>query len=277
MAIVELITVKDLSLQNEGYFAFKHVAFSLTQNETISIVGDSGSGKSQLLETLAKLKNADSGKVVYTPGVRIGYLPQFDPQIVNKTVRNYLEEVRRLTGKLAVSSAQLKGLVAYMGMSPYLDRPVIQLSYGLKQRIGFLSAVAGHPNVLLLDEPFSFQNSKYTGNMLDIIHDLKNNGSGIIVASSYQDGSISNYFDSNYIMKNKSLEQVKDKAKEIKCMLIFTVKSDSMALTTDISKYLAANVSNLVELKIPLGMKDAIIKEMIDLNYQFEGARNLED
>ncbi len=274
---MELITVKDLSLQNEGYFAFKHVAFSLTQNETISIVGDSGSGKSQLLETLAKLKNADSGKVVYTPGVRIGYLPQFDPQIVNKTVRNYLEEVRRLTGKLAVSSAQLKGLVAYMGMSPYLDRPVIQLSYGLKQRIGFLSAVAGHPNVLLLDEPFSFQNSKYTGNMLDIIHDLKNNGSGIIVASSYQDGSISNYFDSNYIMKNKSLEQVKDKAKEIKCMLIFTVKSDSMALTTDISKYLAANVSNLVELKIPLGMKDAIIKEMIDLNYQFEGARNLED
>ena len=274
---MELITVKDLSLQNEGYFAFKHVAFSLTQNETISIVGDSGSGKSQLLETLAKLKNADSGKVVYTPGVRIGYLPQFDPQIVNKTVRNYLEEVRRLTGKLAVSPEQLKGLVAYMGMSPYLDRPVRQLSYGLKQRIGFLSAVAGHPNVLLLDEPFSFQNSKYTGNMLDIIHDLKNNGSGIIVASSYQDGSISNYFDSNYIMKNKSLEQVKDKAKEIKCMLIFTVKSDSMALTTDISKYLAANVSSLVELKIPLGMKDAIIKEMIDLNYQFEGARNLED
>ncbi|APX71877.1 ATP-binding cassette domain-containing protein [Companilactobacillus allii] len=276
MAIVELITVKDLSLQNEGYFAFKHVTFSLTQNEILSIVGDSGSGKSQLLETLAKMKTADSGKIEYTPGVRIGYLPQFDPQIITKSVRNYLEEIRRFTGKLAVSQKQLKELIAYMGMSPYLDRQIRQLSYGLKQRLDFLAAVAGHPNVLLLDEPFSFQNSKYTSNMLDIIGDLKQNGSGIIIASTYQDSSITNYFDKFYIMKNKSLEEVKNKAEEIKCMLIFTVKSDSMALTTDISKYLASNISSLVELRIPLGMKDSVIKEMIDLNYQFEGARILE-
>lgn len=273
---MELITVKDLSLQNEGYFAFKHVTFSLAQNQVISVVGDSGSGKSQLLETLAKLKTYDSGKIDYTPGVRIGYLPQFDPQVINKSVRNYLEEVRRFSGKLAVSQKQLKELIAYMGMSPYLDRKVKDLSYGLKQRASFLAAVSGHPNVLLLDEPFSFQNSKYTGNMLDIIGDLKDNGSGIIVVSAYQDSSITNYFDKNYIMKNKSLEEVKDKAKEIKCMLIFTVKSDSMALTSDISKYLASNINSLVELKIPLGMKDSIIKEMIGLNYQFEGARILE-
>lgn len=273
---MELITVKDLSLQNEGYFAFKHVTFSLTQNEIISIVGDSGSGKTQLLLTLSKLKTADSGKIEFTPGVRIGYLPQFDPQVINKSVRTYLEEIRQLSGKLAVSREQLKGLVAFMGMSPYLDRQVRQLSWGLKQRINFLAAVSGHPNVLLLDEPFSFQNSKYTSNMLEIIKDLSDNGSGVIMASSMQDGSMTNYFDTNYIMKDKALELVKDKDKEIKCMLIFTVKSNSMALTTDISRYLAANVSNLVELKIPLGMKDAIIKEMIDLNYQFEGARILE-
>lgn len=273
---MELITVKDLSLQNEGYFAFKHVTFSLTQNQIISIVGDSGSGKTQLLSTLAKLKTADSGKVEFTPGVRIGYLPQFDPQVINKSVRIYLEEIRQLSGTLAVSKEQLKGLIAFMGMSPYLDRQVRQLSYGLKQRVNFLAAVSGHPNVLLLDEPFSFQNSKYTSNMLEIIKDLADNGSGVVIASSTQDSSITNYFDANYIMKNKSMEQVKDKDKEILCMLIFTVKSDSMALTTEISQYLSANVSSLVELKIPLGMKDAIIKEMIDLNYQFEGARILE-
>ncbi|WP_125567845.1 ATP-binding cassette domain-containing protein [Companilactobacillus insicii] len=276
MAIVELITVKDLSLQNEGYFAFKHVAFSLAQNEIISIVGDSGSGKTQLLLALSKLKTADSGKIEYTAGVRIGYLPQFDPQIINKSVRVYLEEIRSLSGKLAVSKEQLKGLIAFMGMSPYLDRQVRQLSWGLKQRVNFLAAVSGHPNVLLLDEPFSFQNSSYTSNMLDIIKDLADNGSGVIIASSAQDGSMTNYFDTNYIMKDKTLELVKDKDKEINCMLIFTVKSNSMALTTEISKYLAANVSSLVELKIPLGMKDSIIKEMIDLNYQFEGARILE-
>ena len=50
---MKLISVNDLSLQNEGYFAFKHVAFSLSQNEIIGINGDNGSGKTQFLEALA--------------------------------------------------------------------------------------------------------------------------------------------------------------------------------------------------------------------------------
>jgi ATPase components of ABC transporters with duplicated ATPase domains len=68
---MELISVNDLSLQREGYFAFKHVAFSLSQNEIIGISGENGSGKTQLLETIANYEQADSGRIKYTPGVRI--------------------------------------------------------------------------------------------------------------------------------------------------------------------------------------------------------------
>ncbi|MDG5112229.1 ATP-binding cassette domain-containing protein [Companilactobacillus pabuli] len=54
---MKLISVNDLSLQIEGYFAFKHVAFSLSQNEVIGINGDNGSGKTQLLEAIVNIKH----------------------------------------------------------------------------------------------------------------------------------------------------------------------------------------------------------------------------
>ncbi|KRK64839.1 gliding motility protein GldA [Companilactobacillus tucceti DSM 20183] len=274
---MELLAAKDLSLQNEGYFAFKHVTFSLYQNEIAYILGDNGSGKTQFLDTLASLKSPDSGKLEIAPKARFGYLPQINPEVITKTVKKYLSDVRSLSGNLAVRDSQLKELITYMGMSPYLDRPVRQLSLGLKQRVGFLAAVVGHPNILLLDEPFSFQNSEMITNMLDIIKDLRDNHSGIVIASTVQDDSVVNYFDTNYLMKDNSLIKVTDQNQAVHYMLIFTVKSNTMALPSDISHYLSTNVDNLIELKVPMKIKDSIIKEMLELNYNFEGARVLEN
>ncbi|MFC6322563.1 ABC transporter ATP-binding protein [Companilactobacillus baiquanensis] len=274
---MKLLTAKDLSLQNEGYFAFKHVAFSLYQDEIAYILGDNGSGKTQFLDTLVGLKSPDSGKIEITPKARFGYLPQINPEIITKTVKKYLHDVQALSGKLAVSDTQLKELVTYMGMTPYLDRSVQQLSLGLKQRVGFLAAVVGHPNILLLDEPFSFQNSEMITNMLDIIKDLRDNHSGIVIASTVQDDSIVSYFDSNYLLKDNSLIKVTSQNESTHYMLIFTIKSNTIALPSNLSQYLKVNVENLIELKVPRKLKDSIIKEMLELNYNFEGARVLEN
>ncbi|WP_125712445.1 ATP-binding cassette domain-containing protein [Companilactobacillus kedongensis] len=274
---MELLTAKDLSLQNEGYFAFKHVTFSLYQNEIAYILGDNGSGKTQFLDTLASLKSPDSGKLEIAPKARFGYLPQIDSEIITKSVKKYLRDVQRLSGDLAVRDSQLKELITYMGMTPYLDRSVRQLSLGLKQRVGFLAAVVGHPNILLLDEPFSFQNSEIITNMLDIIKDLRDNNSGIVIASTVQDDSVVNYFDSNYLLKDNKLTKVTDRNMSVHYMLIFTVTSKTMALPSDISRYLSVNIDNLIELKVPMKIKDSIIKEMLELNYNFEGARVLEN
>lgn len=274
---MELLSVKDLSFQREGYFAFKHVAFSLYQKESIFILGDNGSGKTQLLETLVSLNSPDIGQVEITPKARIGYLSQIDPQVISLSVRKYLERNRALSGDLAVQDSQLKDLTAYMGMSPYLDRPVKQLSLGLRQRVGFLAAVVIRPNILILDEPFSFQNGRHISNMLDIIQDLKNHDAGVILASATQDNSALKLFDKTYLLKNKNLSKLNSNKNGDSCILIFNIKNDSMAITKDLKNYLLTNVNNVIELKVPTIIKDSVIKEMISLNYNFEGARIIEN
>jgi len=275
---MKLLTVNDLSLQNEGYFAFKHVAFSLSQNELIGINGDNGSGKTQLLEAIADHRRPDSGKIEYTPGVRIGYLPQIDPQIADQKVSKYLEDVRRLSGDLAVRQEQLQGMITFLGMSPYLDRNIQQLSLGLKQKVDFLAAVAGHPNVLLLDEPFSFQSYKSTLNMMSLIKDLKDNGSGILMAGTQLSNEVKENFDTEYLLKDNALTKVvKERKIATHCLLIFSVNPNSMAITKELNQYISANVNNLIEMKVPATLKDSLTKKMVALNYKFEEVQNIED
>jgi len=275
---MKLISVNDLSLQNEGYFAFKHVAFSLSQNEIIGINGDNGSGKTQLLDAIAEYRTPDSGKIEYTPGVRIGYLPQNDPQVIDQTVAKYLESTRCLSKKLAVRKEQLQAMVTFLGMSPYLNQQVQQLSIGLRRRVDFLAAVSGHPNVLLLDEPFAFQSSKTIANMLNLIQDLKDNGSGIIVAGTNFDKTIKHNFDSNYLLKDNNLTDIQSTTSmDSKTLLVFSVHSNSIAITNDIEKYIISNRNNFIEMEIPLELKTSMLEKMTQLNYHFEEAKNLEN
>lgn len=274
---MKLISVNDLSLQNEGYFAFKHVAFSISQNEIISISGDNGSGKTQLLEILTDNRMADGGTIEYTPGVRIGYLPQNDPQIIEATVGKYLENIRLLSKKLAVRKDQLKEMITFMGLSPYLDRSVQQLSWGIRRRVGFLAAVAGHPNVLLLDEPFAFQSSSIIKNMLTLIQDLKENGSGIILAGTEFDERINQCIDKSFLLKdnNLSLASSIEEEPNQEVALIFRVNPNSIAITPDLEKYIVSNINNLIEMKTPVALRNTIVKRMVQLNYQFEGDKEI--
>ncbi|APU72198.1 ATP-binding cassette domain-containing protein [Companilactobacillus crustorum] len=275
---MKLISVNDLSLQNEGYFAFKHVAFSISQNEIISISGDNGSGKTQLLEILTDNRMADGGTIEYTPGVRIGYLPQNDPQIIEATVGKYLENIRLLSKKLAVRKDQLKEMITFMGLSPYLDRSVQQLSWGIRRRVGFLAAVAGHPNVLLLDEPFAFQSSSIIKNMLTLIQDLKENGSGIILAGTEFDERINQCIDKSFLLKdnNLSLASSIEEEPNQEVALIFRVNPNSIAITPYLEKYIVSNINNLIEMKTPVALRNTIVKRMVQLNYQFEGDKEIE-
>ncbi|MDT6953045.1 ATP-binding cassette domain-containing protein [Companilactobacillus alimentarius] len=273
--IMKLLSVNDLSLQNEGYFAFKHVAFSLSQNEIVGINGDNGSGKTQLLEAIADNKSVDSGKIQYTPGVRIGYLPRNDPQVIEQTVRKYLEEVRRLSKKLAVRSDQLESMVTYLKLAPYLDRSISQLSLGLQRRVGFIAAVAGHPNVLLLDEPFIFQPNEIVQGMASMLQDLKDNGSGIIISQTEFSSEMQLLLDQGYQLKNGALiKSVLPKKTDY--LLVFHINPNSIAITHEITPYIVKNANNLLEMRVPVNLKDIMVGKMIALNYQFEEAEEIE-
>lgn len=141
---------------------------SLTLAERrIGLVGDNGSGKSTLLRLINGLILPDAGTVAVggldTRADRrrlpatVGFVFQnVDHQIIFPTVR---EEVA--FGPIAQGMAKAEAnaaadrLLARHGCAGWGDRAVAELSEGQKQLVCILSALAGTPRILLLDEPFS--------------------------------------------------------------------------------------------------------------------------
>ncbi|HEY7247999.1 MAG TPA: nitrate/sulfonate/bicarbonate ABC transporter ATP-binding protein [Xanthobacteraceae bacterium] len=134
----------------------------LAEGEIVGLLGRSGSGKSTLLRLIAGLARPSAGDVCYlgkpvvapAPGIAMVFqsFALFPWMTVLGNVQLGLEalglpetEIRRR----ALSAIDLIGLDGYESAYPR------ELSGGMRQRVGFARALVVHPNILLMDEPFS--------------------------------------------------------------------------------------------------------------------------
>ena len=138
---------------------FDNLSLNLKRGEVVAIVGQSGCGKTTLLNILAGLTPADSGQLTFkgdplnSPG-RVGYVQQQDHLL---PWRNVLENARiGLELRMATEAANqlVKQHAPIFGLEHALTRRVNELSGGMRQRVAFLRTYLVSRDVLLLDEPF---------------------------------------------------------------------------------------------------------------------------
>jgi ABC-2 type transport system ATP-binding protein len=101
----------------------------------------------------------------------IGYLPESAPLYHNMLVYDYLEYVAKIKGiddkeKRYDRFLQLSDLC---GLSSIMDKPIANLSKGLKQRVGLAHAMMTDPEILILDEPTSGLDPNQIAEIRDII------------------------------------------------------------------------------------------------------------
>jgi NitT/TauT family transport system ATP-binding protein len=138
------------------------VELALRQGQIVGLLGRTGSGKSTLLRLIAGLARPTGGSVTYlgepvlapAPGIAMVFqsFALFPWLTVLENVQLGLEalglpepEIR----KRAIAAIDLIGLDGYESAFPR------ELSGGMRQRVGFARALVVHPNILLMDEPFS--------------------------------------------------------------------------------------------------------------------------
>ncbi len=169
---MNLLTVKNLSVQIEQKTIIEDLSFELTPRERLSVLGPNGAGKTVLLKALLKLVPY-AGEIIWDAKVRIGYVPQkIDADVHLPLTFNDLFAAKCQT--LRMSSKEIDQVSASVGLTrDIMETPVGHVSGGQFQRglIGF--ALLGGPNVLLLDEPTASIDEPGEEHIYELIHRLQ--------------------------------------------------------------------------------------------------------
>lgn len=137
------------------------IDFQVKPGEFLSIVGPSGCGKSTLLSLLCGLIQPESGKILLngqnvTGKCSIGYMLQHDHLFEWRTVKKNILlglEIQKKINKETLKEAD--ELLKTYGLYDFKDARPSQLSGGMRQRAALIRTLLLHPDLLLLDEPFS--------------------------------------------------------------------------------------------------------------------------
>ncbi|ADY56789.1 Sulfate-transporting ATPase [Syntrophobotulus glycolicus DSM 8271] len=186
-----LFEVSNLNVQAGG-FKLQDITFSLESKDYLVILGPTGCGKTIMLETLAGLRKAKSGKVflqgeeisAWPPEMRgFGFAYQDSLLYPFLTVKEnilFAAKARR-KHKEHGTLKRVSMLAEAMGITHLLDCFPLTLSGGEKQRVSLARAILVCPPVLLLDEPLSALDPQKRDALRSLLQDIhKNEGMGII-------------------------------------------------------------------------------------------------
>ncbi len=205
------LELKDLSIYYGKFLAVEKVNMMIEPNAVTAFIGPSGCGKSTVLRSLDRMLEVTPG--AYTQGEVLLdghnlYAKNVDPVRVRRQVGmvfqqpnpfptmtiadNVLAGVKLNSKRLPRSEQQdlveqsLRGANLWEEVKDRLDRPGGGLSGGQQQRLCIARAIAVKPDVLLMDEPCSALDPISTLAIEDLIQELKQNYTVVIVTHNMQ-------------------------------------------------------------------------------------------
>lgn len=159
-----MIRVQNLTKTFGSLRAVDGISFSIEEGEIVGFLGPNGAGKSTTLRMLTCYIPATSGSAFVaghdvfreSMAVRriVGYLPENTPLDAHMRAREYLNFRGRIRGlDRSGRAAAIKRVTDLCWLGDFIDRPIHQLSKGMRQRVGLADALLHDPKVLILDEP----------------------------------------------------------------------------------------------------------------------------
>ncbi|MFT4263497.1 MAG: phosphate ABC transporter ATP-binding protein PstB [Nocardioides sp.] len=205
------IDVSDVSIYYGDFKAVEGVDMTIKARSVTAFIGPSGCGKSTFLRTLNRMHEVIPGARVEGK-IAVGGQDLYDPEVDPVAVRRMIGMVfqrpnpfptmsiyenviagNRLNAKRlsksdadAIVERSLRGANLWNEVKDRLGKPGMGLSGGQQQRLCIARAIAVEPEVLLMDEPCSALDPISTAAVEDLIHELKDRYTIVIVTHNMQ-------------------------------------------------------------------------------------------
>ena len=177
---------------------FSDLSLNFQSGMVYALIGDSGCGKTTLLNMLAKLETFDKGEIFYKGNLltsikneefyrnELGYLFQNFGLLESQTIRENLE--LGMIGKKKNKKQEKERLLLQALQAVRLDylslnQKIYELSGGEAQRVALAKIILKNPPLILADEPTASLDPKNSKEIMEILLELRNANRTIIIAT----------------------------------------------------------------------------------------------
>ncbi len=209
-----MIQVKNLTHYYNKEIALDNINLTIKKRKFIAIVGESGSGKSTLLSILSTLLKPTSGDITLLDTntkkiqnidsfrkTNIGFVFQFHYLINYLTVKENIElSLDTKEDKKTLENLQILGIEELQNRYPN------EISGGQRQRASIARALANQPKIIFADEPTGNLDSKNSLKVFELLKQLCENGTTIVVAT--HDKTLAKLADTIYEMSDGKISTI---------------------------------------------------------------------
>ncbi|WP_313342250.1 ABC transporter ATP-binding protein [Sedimentibacter sp.] len=195
-----ILDVQNLCKSFDNTQVLNDINFKVEKGEFIAIMGQSGSGKSTLLYNISGMDRPTSGNVLLCgkdisklkdekiSEVRLnqmGFIFQHSYLLKNLSVRDNIVLPGFKSGKLSREQVNenVDAIMEKTGISNVADHDIKEVSGGQLQRAAICRALINQPDIVFGDEPTGALNSGTTKEVMDIINEINNDGTTIIIVT----------------------------------------------------------------------------------------------
>jgi ATP-binding cassette subfamily B protein len=186
--------------------ALKNISFEIEKGETLAILGNTGSGKSTIINLIARLYDVKSGQVIIDGKVikninlndlrrQIGFVPQ-EAFLFSDTIKNNIKFGDVNADDVKIEKAATDAYIHHNiiefknGYNTYVGERGVTLSGGQKQRISIARAIIKEPQILIFDDCLSAVDTETEEIILNNLHKISEDKTTIII--SHRISSIKN-------------------------------------------------------------------------------------
>lgn len=206
----------------DGTEALKDISLVFPTHKLTVVIGPSGCGKTTLMRMVNKLEKPTSGDIFIDEKSitdleevqlrrSIGYVIQRIGLFPHMTIAKNVSLVPRLLEwPEEKTEKRVEELLELVGLDPkiYKERYPLELSGGQQQRVGVVRALAGNPNIILMDEPFSALDPISREQLQDDLRNLQQEIQKTIVFVTHDMDEALKIADSIIVMRDGKVEQI---------------------------------------------------------------------